>query len=265
MDSSNVKDISWKVLFSLFVLAMLIAAGFIFATNAAFLGFHDFFYYIRKSRTILNLFTTAWTSTVATACSVLIGLPVGYFLSRYRLPCHGLMKTLIDLPIMVPPAAIGVFLLGIFSTPPMAGITRHLGIKAAHAPAGVVVAQFAVTVSFCIRLVMSSFDAVSPRYEAVSRSLGASLPRTFIKVSLPLAKKGIIAAVIVVWARAAAEWESLMLFVGGIQGRTDVMPFAVFLDWNGGIMGWALTTSIFCIFIAVFSMYAVRSFSGRSY
>jgi ABC-type sulfate transport system permease component len=56
-----------------------------------------------------------------------------------------------------------------------------------------------------------------------------------------------------------------MLFVGGIQGRTDTMPFAVYLDWNGGILGWALTNSLFCVFIAAGSMYAVRRLGGRSH
>ncbi|MBN2575081.1 MAG: molybdenum ABC transporter permease, partial [Deltaproteobacteria bacterium] len=105
----------------------------------------------------------------------------------------------------------------------------------------------------------------SPRFEAVSRSLGASLPRTFFRVSLPLARNGVLASLIVVWARAAAEWESLMLFVGGIQGRTDTLPFAVYLDWNGGLLGWALTNSLFCVLIAVGSLYAVRRVGGHGH
>ena len=56
-----------------------------------------------------------------------------------------------------------------------------------------------------------------------------------------------------------------MLFVGGIQGRTDTLPFAVYLDWNGGILGWSLTSSLFCVVIAVCSMYAVHRIGGRGY
>jgi ABC-type sulfate transport system permease component len=167
--------------------------------------------------------------------------------------------------VMVPPAAIGVFLLGFFRSFPVRGVCERLGIEVDHAVAGVVVAQIAVTLAFAIRLAKAAFDGVSPRFEVVSRSLGASLPRTFFRVSMPLARNGIIAGMIVVWARAAAEWESLMLFVGGIQGRTDTLPFAVYLDWNGGLLGWALTISLFCVIIAVGSLYAVRRLGGRGH
>ena len=196
---------------------------------------------------------------------MLIGIPVGYTLSRYKLPCSKLLKTLIDLPVMVPPAAVGVFLLGMFKTTPVENITDILGIKVVHALPGVIVAQFTVTVSFCIRLVMASFDAVNPKYEQVARSLGASMPRVFLRVSLPMAKNGLLAGLIIVWARAAAEWESLMLFVGGIQGKTDVMPFAVYLDFIGGKLGWALTTSLFCMVTAVASMSAVYFIGRKKY
>jgi ABC-type sulfate transport system permease component len=248
--------------FSVFVIIILIAIVGLIAINALFLGLSDCAYYLGKARTWINFLNTFWTASMATLLSMLVGVPVGYTLSRYKLPCPKLMKTLIDLPIMVPPAAIGVFLLGVFTTAPILNITRFLGIPVAHALPGIIVAQFTVTVSFCIRLVMASFDTIDPRFEQVARSLGASLPRAFFKVSLPMAKNGLLAGLIIVWARAAAEWESLMIFIGGIQGRTDVMPFAVYLDFTAGKLGWALTTSIFCIVISVASMSAVHFIGG---
>lgn len=262
-NSSKIKHFLWGVSFSTFVFVILIGIGFFIVSNALFLGWNDFFYYLQKSRTWVNFFTTFWTAIVSTILSMVIGIPIGYMLSRYRLPCLTLMRTLIDLPVMVPPAAIGVFLLGVFRIAPVLNITNILRIKIDHALAGVIVAQLVVTVSFCIRLVMVSFETVNPKLEAVARSLGASLPYAFFKVSLPLARNGLLAAVIIVWARAAAEWESLMLFVGGIQGRTDVMPFAVYLDVTGGNLGWALTESIFCILIAIGSMYTVKLIGGK--
>jgi len=68
-----------------------------------------------------------------------------------------------------------------------------------------------------------------------------------------------------VWARAAAEWEALMLFVGAVEGKTDTMPFAVYLDWNGGMMGWVVSMSLVCILMAVASMAAARRVGGKSY
>ena len=91
------------------------------------------------------------------------------------------------------------------------------------------------------------------------------MPRTFFCVTLPLAKRGLVASLIVVWARAAAEWEALMLFVGGTEGKTDVLPFAVYLDWNGGMMGWAVSMSVVCVLMAVAAMGAVHLIGGKSY
>jgi molybdate transport system permease protein len=265
MNYGKIKQSAWVLFFSTFVGIVLIAISLLIVSNAFFLGLHDFLYYLGKSKTLINFLTTLWTASTATILSMIIGIPVGYALSRYDLPFPKLLKTLIDLPVMVPPAAIGVFLLGVFTTAPLSNLTQVLEIKVDHALPGVIVAQFTVTVSFCIRLVMASFDMVNPKFEQVARSLGASMPRVFFKVSLPMAKNGLLAGFIIVWARAAAEWESLMIFVGGIQGRTDVMPFAVYLDFVGGKLGWAITTSLFCIIIAVASMSAVHYIGRKKY
>jgi ABC-type sulfate transport system permease component len=262
---SQIKETSWVMFFSTSVVIVLIGIIFLVITNALFLGLSDFIYYLLKSRTWTSFVTTIWTASIATILSMFIGIPVGYTLSRYKFPCQKLIKTLIDLPVMVPPAAVGLFLLGLFKTVPLANITNILGVQIDHAIPGVIVAQFTVTVSFCIRLVMASFDTVNPRFESMARSLGANLPYTFFKISLPLAKNGLLAALIIVWARAFAEWESLMLFVGGIQGRTDVMPFNVYLQFNGGKLGWALTISMFCVLIAIGSIYAVHRIGGKAH
>lgn len=236
---SQLKQISWVIFFSAFVIIILAGIGFLITTNILFLVFSDFMYYLQKSRTWINIATTIWTASIATVLSMFVGIPVGYMLARYKFPCQKFMETLIDLPVMVPPAAVGIFLLGLFKTFPLSSATSILGIKVDHALSGVIVAQFTVTVSFCIRLTMASFKTVSPRYEYVGRSLGASLPYAFFKISLPLAKNSLLVALIIVWARSCAEWESLMLFVGGK-------------------LGWALTTSMFCVLIAIVSMYAVH-------
>jgi ABC-type sulfate transport system permease component len=263
--SSRLKHLGWHLGMGGIGGILVVAVAFVIAINAVFLGLGDFTHYLGRPRTWVSLWLTVWTASAATLIAMAIALPVGYALSRYRLPGSRVLLTVVDLPIMVPPAAIGVFLLGVFRSFPVENLCGWLGLRIDHAVPGVVVAQVTVTLAFAIRLVKASFDAISPRFEAVSRSLGASLPRTFFRVSLPLARNGVLASLIVVWARAAAEWESLMLFVGGIQGRTDTLPFAVYLDWNGGLLGWALTNSLFCVLIAVGSLYAVRRLGGRGH
>ena len=96
---------------------------------------------------------------------------------------------------------MGLVLLGLYRGFPLGPLCDGIGLRVDHATPGVVVAQFTVTAAFCIRLMKAAFDAVDPRYEVVSRSLGASLPRTFRQVTLPLATPGLLASVIIVCAR----------------------------------------------------------------
>ena len=247
-------------------IAVILAAYLLLVlSNAIYLGWADGLYFLEQPRMWARFGLTVWTATTAAALSMLVGIPVGYALSRLRFPLPSLTAALIDLPVMVPPAAVGVFLFGFVRTFPVRQLTDLLGLRLGHNTAGVVFVQFAVTVAFCARLMKAAFDIVNPRFEQVSRSLGASLPRTFFCVTLPLAKRGLVASLIVVWARAAAEWEALMLFVGGTEGKTDVLPFAVYLDWNGGMMGWAVSMSVVCVLMAVAAMGAVHLIGGKSY
>jgi molybdate transport system permease protein len=245
--------------------SLLAAYLMLVASNALYLGLSDSFYFLRHPRMWERWWLTVWTATTATGLSMLVGVPVGYALSRLRFPCPHLTATLIDLPVMVPPAAVGAFLFGFVRSFPVEPVTAAVGLRLGHNTAGVIFVQFVVTVAFCARLMKAAFDGVNPRFEQVSRSLGAALPRTFRCVTLPLAKRGIVASLIVVWARAAAEWEALMLFVGGTEGQTDVMPFAVYLDWNGAMMGWVTSMSLVCVLMAVAAMGAVRLIGGKSY
>ncbi|NLC58053.1 MAG: ABC transporter permease [Armatimonadetes bacterium] len=254
---------AWPVVLLGAIALLALATLFVFVTNALWVGPYQVAHYLLKPRTWHNLWITLWTSLLATLCAVCLGVPVGYVLSRYRLPFRNAVAVLIDLPILLPPAAVGLFLLGLFRGFPLGPLCDGIGLRVDHATPGVVVAQFTVTAAFCIRLMKAAFDAVDPRYEVVSRSLGASLPRTFRQVTLPLATPGLLASVIIVWARAAAEWESLMLFVGGIQGYTDTLPMAAYLDFTVGNLGWALTDSLLCVVIAMGSMYAVQRIGGN--
>ncbi len=263
--TSAARETCWRAI----LLASLVAIGgfiaFIALTNALYLGWHDFTWYVTRSRTWRSFGLSVSTASAATAVAMAVGIPVGYALSRGRIPLGRLVDAVIDLPIMVPPAAVGMFLLGFFSVPPAEWVETLLGLKVAHAFPGVVVAQVAVTVSFCVRVVKSSFDQANRRLDHVSRTLGASALYTFRRITLPMAKSGLLAGLIIVWARALAEYESLMLFVGAIQGRTDVMPLAVYLDVTVGKLEWAITQSLLCMAMGLLSVLAFRRLGGRGY
>jgi len=245
----------------------VILAGYLLLvlSNAVYLGWSDSLYFFGHPKLWRRFSLTVLTATLATCLSMTAGIPAGYALSRFRLPCPRLLSTLIDLPVLIPAAAVGAFLFGLTHTFPVRNILAVCGISLGHTMAGVVFAQFIVTVSFCTRLMKNAFDGVNPRFEHVARSLGSSRWRAFLTVTLPLAKREVIASIIIVWARAAAEWEALMIFVGGTDGRTDTLPFAVYLDWNGGMMGWVVSMSLLCIAMSITAMAMVRITGRKSY
>ena len=249
------------------IMASLVLLSYIalFGANAFYLGLKDASVFITQNRFWVRLWLTLYTSFFATILSLLVGIPLGYALSRLKLPFPRLTSSLIDLPVMVPPATIGVFLFGFTTTFPMKLLLDGLGLELSHSTAGVIFVQFVVTMAFCARLMKASFDNVNPRFEHVSRSLGYSLPGTFKRVTLPLAKNGILASAVVVWARAAAEWEGLMLFVGGTMGQTDVLPFSVYLDWNGALMGEVVTYSLASVIFAFLAVGFMYRLGGKSY
>ena len=237
---------------------------YLIVSNWIYLGLHDTLYFLTKSRLWQRVALTVYTASLSTMASLIIGIPGGYALSRLKIPNMAFIASIIDLPIVVSPAVIGAFLFGITTRFPFSFMNDYLGVSVGRNILGVVLVQFTVTAAFCTRLMKASFDFVPSRFEIVSSSLGASPFRTFFHVVLPMAKNGCIASAFVVWARAAAEWEGLMLFVGATEGKTDILPFAIYLDWNGGMMGWVVSMTIVCIFLAVITMAAMRIIGGKS-
>ena len=246
------------------VAAVAVYTALIFS-NWVYLGWHDTLYFFSQTRLWQRFWLTVWTSTIATFASLFVGIPTGYALSRFRFPCPYLFATIIDLPIVVSPAVVGAFLFGISTRFPFDWISDQYGVYIGRNVYGVLLVQFTVTAAFCARLMKAGFDVVPRRFEEVSRSLGASNVRTFFCVVLPMAKNGLMASLIVVWARAAAEWEGLMLFVGATEGKTDILPFAIYLDWNGGMMGAVTSMTIVSVLMAITAMSAMRIIGRKSY
>ncbi len=218
--------------------------------GASFGGFVRFMQGSRLGEKALITFASAF---IATMISLLMALPVSYAVSRSIVPRWIFM--IVMLPLMVAPAATGMFLAGFFRLPGNAWLQ---GLSSSYPVTAMIIAQVAVTFSFAVVLLKASFDSVSPSFEHVARTLGLGQFQTFCKVTLPMAFRGIICAGIVVFARAGAEWEALMMFVGGVQGLTDNLPMAIYLDWNSGKMEWVLIQSALTIIIAFFAMALTR-------
>ena len=211
------------------------------------------------------LWLSIWTSTLTVALSVLFAIPMGYALSRYKFPARSLIDTIIDLPIVFPPLVAGLTLLVFFSQTALGKwIQEDVGLEFVFQVKGIVLCQFFVSASFAIRSAKTAFDDVDRRFENVALTLGCNQWESFRRVSLPLAKNGIIAGAILTWARAFGLFGPLVVFVGSFRGRTEVLSTTIFLEQSVGNLEVALVVGLMMIAIAAIALTTIRVVSGRS-
>jgi molybdate transport system permease protein len=204
------------------------------------------------------------TATIAAIISILIAVPVAYAISRARFPGKDIVDSLLDLPIVISPVALGAVLLVFFNTPLGAAVDDNV-IKFVFAVPGIVLAQVTVISALAIRLLKSTFDSIDPRYEQVARTLGCSKPEAFFRVTLPLARDGLIAAAILTWARAVGEFGATVTLAGATALKTETLPTAIFLSLATADVEKAIAVIFVLVIIAVVALLAIRKIIGRRY
>ena len=204
------------------------------------------------------------TATVAAVVSILIAVPVAYAISRADFPGKDIVDSLLDLPIVISPIALGAALLVFFNTPLGATIDDNV-IKFVFAVPGIILAQITVISALAVRLLKSTFDSIDPRYEQVARTLGCSKPEAFLRVTLPLARDGLIASGILTWARAVGEFGATVTLAGATAMKTETLPTAIFLSLASADVGKAIAVIFVLVIIAVVALLAIRKIIGRRY
>ena len=204
------------------------------------------------------------TATIATIISILIAIPVAYAISQTQFPGKDIVDSMLDLPIVISPIALGACLLVFFNTPIGAGIDDNI-MKFVFAVPGIILAQVVVISALAIRLLKSTFDSIDPRYEQVGRTLGCSKPEVFVKVTLPLAKDGLIAAGILTWARALGEFGATVTLAGATAMKTETLPIAIFLSLASADVEKAIAVIFVLVIIAVVALFTMRKITGRRY
>ena len=138
-------------------------------------------------------------------------------------------------------------------------------IKFVFAVPGIVLAQITVISALAIRLLKSTFDSIDPRYEQVGRTLGYSKPEVFFKITLPLARDGLIAAGILTWARAIGEFGATVTLAGATPMKTETLPVAIFLSLASADIEKAIAVIFVLVIIAVVALVAMRKIIGKRY
>ena len=175
------------------------------------------------------LWVSLKTGLIAHAFVLVVGTPAAYFLATKRFRGRGILVTLVELPLVLPPAVAGIALLALFGRRGLLGETLDaFGIQIPLTQAAVVLAVVFVAAPFYIRQAIASFESVDPALIDASRTLGASPARTFGRVALPLASSGLGAGSALAWARGTGEFGATIMFAGSLQGVTQTMPLAIY-------------------------------------
>jgi len=217
------------------------------------------------SRFVLGaLWMSVWTSSLSTLLALLFAVPMGYALSRFRFPGRFLADAVVDLPIVFPPLVVGLTLLVFFSQTALGRwIQDDLGIEFIFQPKGIVLCQFVAAASFAIRSAKTAFDDVDLRFENVALTLGCTQWGSFCRVSLPLARNGIIAGGILTWARAMGLFGPLIIFVG-TAGGVRVLSTTIFLEQSVGNLEVALAIALLLILVALIAVTGIRLVGGSA-
>lgn len=152
-----------------------------------------------------------FSATVSTLILSVFGIPLSYFLARFKnFPGKFILRTIIIVPLVLPPLASGALLLGVFG--PYSPIVRAFpAVEFTQSVLGIIIAQTYVASPFMILASQAAFESVDESYENIARVLGKTRFETFFKVSLPLAKTGIVIGLILSWVRAIGELGATMM------------------------------------------------------
>jgi len=233
------------------------------AADVMFTSFSDFRTALGKPEIQAAFKLTVMSCTIAAIASLLVAVPLGYLLSRYRFPGRWIVDTLVDIPIVLPPLVLGLSLLILFHLPIFGWelerwLRDDVGFGVTYQWPAVILAQFSVSCAFAVRTMRVTFDQIDPRAEDVARTLGCTRGQSFLIIAVPQAARGMVAAVTVAWARALGEFGPILVFAGATRMRTEVLSTTVFLELSVGELNSAVAVSLIMVMIAAIVLLVLR-------
>jgi len=196
---------------------------------------------------------------------IVLGTPIAYINARHRYLGKQLVDTLIDLPVVLPPAVAGLGLLMAFGRRGLIGqYLSAFGFDIAFTTLAVIMAQVFVSSPFYIRQAKTSFEDVNSEFEAAARTLGATPLSVFFRITVPIAMNGLVSGAIMAWARALGEFGATIMFAGNFQGRTQTMPLAVYsaLESNLDV---AISLAIILVTVSFIIIVIIKSLTGVTF
>ncbi len=169
-------------------------------------------------------------ATWATLLNAVLGIGVAWALARLRFPGRDLLDALLTLPMVLPPTVLGYYLLVLIGRngPIGAFLHEHFGITLIFTFTGAVIAATVVAFPLVMKSARAAFETIDPQFERAARVLGLSPLAVFFRVTLPLARRGILAGLLLAFARALGEFGATLMVAGSIPGRTQTLSIAVY-------------------------------------
>jgi molybdate transport system permease protein len=202
------------------------------------------------------------TTMIAIALIVVLGTPTAYLLASRRFRGRNALVTLVELPLVLPPAVAGIGLLVAFGPSGLlGGWLEDAGVALVFQTAGVVVALCFVSAPFYIRQAQAAFEAQGPAPIEAARTLGASEANAFLRVMLPAARAGVAAGLALAWGRALGEFGATLMFAGSFRGITQTVPLAIYEQFSTNLNA-ALALSAVLVAISGALLLSVKLLAG---
>jgi molybdate transport system permease protein len=180
---------------------------------------------------LLSLKVAAWTTAVILPPGVLLG----FVLARREFRGKSLVETAVSLPLILPPTAVGYLLLRLLARKgPLGSVTLGFDLDLLFTWKGAVLASACMSLPLVVRTARVALEEVDPRLEWIGRTLGMPPVRTFFEITLPLARRGLLAAAVLGFGRALGEFGATVIVAGNIPGRTQTLALAIFNDLQVG-------------------------------
>jgi molybdate transport system permease protein len=203
-------------------------------------------------------------AAVATLAILPPGIALGWLLARRRVPGKALIETLTALPLVLPPTAVGYLLLRLLARDgPLGERTLGFDLDLLFTWKGAAIASAVMALPLVVRSARVAFEEVDPRLEGMARTLGLGPGRTFLEVTLPLARRGLAAAAVLGFGRALGEFGATVIVAGNIPGETQTLPLAIFADLQLGRDADAMALVGITVALAFVALWTVEALTRR--
>lgn len=202
-----------------------------------------------------SIVLSLWTSMAATLVLSIAAIPFAWLLARKAFPLKHVVSAIIDIPVVIPHSAAGIALLGVLSRDSLAGrAAGRFGIEFVGGPAGIAVAMAFVSLPFLVNAARDGFAGVPERLEKAALNLGASPTRVFFSVSLPLAWRGIVSGLVMMWARGLSEFGAVVI----VAYHPIVTPVLIYERFGAFGLKYARPISVLFILVCLVFFVAIR-------